>query len=1085
MKTNTLTKAFAGILLAACGVLTSHAVLLYQDTFESYPNANPAPNPLTNGPAGGRWFYVDPNGTLTQNEHRTYGPSTGGSALNSRVWISNGDNSRLTNAITISALPPGPGPHNFALSFLAATDSTTAGRDTTFRYAVSSSAGSLAFTAGGNGDGSQTLSDLAGYGIASVGNGGKTAARKFQIAFTGTGLNVGDKIIFDFTRVTNSGAAGAFIALDDVALVVETGAPVVTQNPASINNAVAGTSVSFTGQFSNYPYSYQWYKDGNPISGATTNTYAIPFVSKADEGSYVLYATNFEGTAYASTLPATLTVADTTKPTVASAKAVMTLQHVRVRFSEPVDSATASEPSNYTVSGAVVNAATLIDAYTVELLTTELTPGSNFTVSITNVQDLAGNAIVAGSSAAFATPGLTAAVAYNAGTSTTQPAGAPDPASAAGGYWAFQSNTNIGFSVQSVANDYGTELNSWSMVDPVVTAGSGVMDYRMKIDAASDNLARSNGWRLVVVSRIVDGDVFGTWSAPAILYSHPGVPRRYGIQFSWDGFALTASLLGGGSYPLPLLDPQAFHTHVISFDPATTNASYYVDGVLIANVYNGDSSTSYDGVAFGMGSSTGVGHMNFNKVELDVVGGTKPVLVSGPASKTVGVGQRVEFVANFTPFVGAIQWLTNGVVVPGATSTNWVIDYTTVAISGLQIKARALHAAGNVETDAAILSVTDDVTPPGIAGVTASMLLDRVLVTYSEHVDALYATNAANYTWGGQGITSVSARLISPAVVEVRTTRMQANTSYMLTVNNVRDSSNLQIANNTTAGFKTPQLVTIARYDAGTTATHPAGPPAPESVEGGSWTALIGNDPGLTTYAVMDDLSTGINAWQVSDQSTAAQMFIQYNFPQTAEQNASHRTNGWVLTIRNRFVDDYGNSALTCMAQYGQQDGQRHLIWFDHAANDEQYVWLHNVFGGSMTAPGDTAYHTHQIVFNPATTNASYYFDGELKYENWTGDVSQFTYAGVQWGTGAAANVGTMNVNYVEFQAIPAPSIPTLTMARNGVNVDVSYTGILESASALGGGWIPVSTNSTGSPQIISIPATGPQQFFRTKAVTQ
>lgn len=51
---------------------------------------------------------------------------------------------------------------------------------------------------------------------------------------------------------------------------------------------------------------YQWYKDGNPILGATAATYSIPHVGLSDQGSYYVKITNAGGTTQSVT--ATLTV---------------------------------------------------------------------------------------------------------------------------------------------------------------------------------------------------------------------------------------------------------------------------------------------------------------------------------------------------------------------------------------------------------------------------------------------------------------------------------------------------------------------------------------------------------------------------------------------------------------------------------------------------------------------------------------------------------------------------------------------------------------------------------------------------------
>jgi alpha-tubulin suppressor-like RCC1 family protein len=71
----------------------------------------------------------------------------------------------------------------------------------------------------------------------------------------------------------------------------------VTEGSAASFSVVAISSASLT---------YQWRKDGSPISGATSSTYSISSTSKSDAGSYSVVVTNYAGSVTSSA--ATLTV---------------------------------------------------------------------------------------------------------------------------------------------------------------------------------------------------------------------------------------------------------------------------------------------------------------------------------------------------------------------------------------------------------------------------------------------------------------------------------------------------------------------------------------------------------------------------------------------------------------------------------------------------------------------------------------------------------------------------------------------------------------------------------------------------------
>lgn len=82
--------------------------------------------------------------------------------------------------------------------------------------------------------------------------------------------------------------------------------PTITLSPAN-KQVVYGGSVSFScGVSGTSPFTYQWYKNGSPIAGATNATYNIPSVHLADEGTYVMTVANAQGSA--SSTPCTLSI---------------------------------------------------------------------------------------------------------------------------------------------------------------------------------------------------------------------------------------------------------------------------------------------------------------------------------------------------------------------------------------------------------------------------------------------------------------------------------------------------------------------------------------------------------------------------------------------------------------------------------------------------------------------------------------------------------------------------------------------------------------------------------------------------------
>jgi len=483
-----------------------------------------------------------------------------------------------------------------------------------------------------------------------------------------------------------------------------------------------------------------------------------------------------------------------------------------------------------------------------------------------------------------------------------------------------------------------------------------------------------------------------------------------------------------------------------------------------------------NGVNFGSASSSGKASVNYNLVQLDVVGATQPVVLQNPASITKNIGEQATFTAAFTPFVNSYQWLSNGVVIAGATATNYTTGFIDSSYNGVQYTCRALSALGNVETTAATLTVTTDVTPPFIVAAKASLLGDRITITYSEPVLEYYATNIANYTWVNAGVTNISAQLMDPVTVELRAGPFVRGGNYTVLVSNVRDVSNLIITPNSPASVIFPSLSPLARYDAGDTTTAPSGPPDPTSPAGGNWSISSWSDPNLTVTAVTDDSGTGLNAWQVRD---ASSLYTYANYTQQLATNVQDnaRASGWILSLRARLAEYFG-AAVAQFALVDDYNANRFSLNFNVDANNDLVVGA-NPGNYTVTSDGSALnYHLHQMVYDPASATASYYFDGTLIARGFAATI--VANPSVLWGAVSGLGQGTMNYNLVDVSTVYGP---LLSIVRNGPNIDVSYRGILQTATNLGNPtvWTSVATNASSGTNVYSIPASShTQQFFRT-----
>ena len=177
-------------------------------------------------------------------------------------------------------------------------------------------------------------------------------------------------------------------------------APIITIQPAS-QSAEEGSSASFNITASGGSLEYQWYRDGDPIAGATSASYTLESVAVTDDQAR-FHSTVRNNLGNVVSEYATLTVVlDTTAPVISGAS-VRSANTVDIHFSEALDPATAEVLANYQITAGiqVLSASLSEDQQTVQLQTDTLQIDTVYTVSISGVQDVSSSAneIIAGSS---------------------------------------------------------------------------------------------------------------------------------------------------------------------------------------------------------------------------------------------------------------------------------------------------------------------------------------------------------------------------------------------------------------------------------------------------------------------------------------------------------------------------------------------------------------------------------------------------------------------------------------------------------------------------------------------------------------
>ncbi|HYE32610.1 MAG TPA: PA14 domain-containing protein [Methylomirabilota bacterium] len=175
---------------------------------------------------------------------------------------------------------------------------------------------------------------------------------------------------------------------------------IVENTQTTLSVAATGT----TGGSATTSFNYQWQRAAaggtfTDITGANSATYTTPVLPRGETGVRYRVIVSVPG-ASATSSEAVITVSsDAIPPTLVSAvQSFGANNQVRVRFSEPVNTTTATANNSYsfnngiTVSGAVIDPN---DPSVVILTTSAIAPGSQNTITINNVTDLAGNRITA------------------------------------------------------------------------------------------------------------------------------------------------------------------------------------------------------------------------------------------------------------------------------------------------------------------------------------------------------------------------------------------------------------------------------------------------------------------------------------------------------------------------------------------------------------------------------------------------------------------------------------------------------------------------------------------------------------------
>lgn len=458
-------------------------------------------------------------------------------------------------------------------------------------------------------------------------------------------------------KVTNS--VGAILS-DSAVLTVTAAAvaPSINTQPQS-QTMTAGQNVTLSVIASGTaPFTYQWKKDNDSISGATSNSLYLPAIQTSNAGTYTVVVSNSAGTAVSNGAVITVNAAPAIPNITTQPRSDTVTAGQSVTFSVV---ATGTLPLSYLwkKNGTALPGDT---TPTFTIATVAVTDSGSYTVTVTNG---AGNAV---SNAAI----LKVNPAPVAPTITVQPKSDTVTAGQSVTFSVTATGT-VPLAYQWYKNDTaisGATSPSYSILT-VQTANAGT--YTVKVSNGTLPNATSNGAVLTVNS------------APVA----PSITPQQQSQTVVVGQTVTFYATATGTPPLSY---QWYKNGTII--SGATSSTY-----AISNVQPSDSGTYTFTVSNGIPPNA-----TSNAAVLTVI--VPPTIIVQPQADTVMAGQSVTFSVTVTgtpPF--SYQWYRYGVAISGATSSTYTITNVSPANAGMYTVTVSNGGLPNANSKSALLTV--------------------------------------------------------------------------------------------------------------------------------------------------------------------------------------------------------------------------------------------------------------------------------------------------------------------------------------------------------------------------------------------
>ena len=528
-------------------------------------------------------------------------------------------------------------------------------------------------------------------------------------------------------------------------------APTLTTQP-NTQAVTAGSGASFaviaTGTAT---LSYQWQKDGTPISGATAATYGISSAAPANAGSYSVVVSNWIGitASTAATLAVTAPPSITTQPSAQSVTPGSSATFTVV--------ATGTSPLTYQwrKDGTSIPGAT----------------ATTFTVSSVAVANVGSYSVIVSnsvSSLTSAAAALTLTPVAVAPSITTQPSAQTVAA-------------GVSASLSVVASGTAPLSYQWKKNDvPIISATAPT--YSLSSASTADT-----GTYTVVVTNSV-GSVTSTTAALTV-NTPPSITTQPVSQVVAAGASVSFTVVASGTAPLSYqwVKLAAGARGGVPPNPPITGA--------IAATYTLNSTTLSDVADYAVIVSNSVGSVTSRAAVLNV--NAPPAITSQPSAQTVAAGSAVNFsvVATGTAPL-SYQWLKDGTAISGAVGATFSRNQATAADTGSYTVA-----VSNPFGSATSVAVTLNVNAPPVITTQPTAQSVTAVANASFNVIAT-GTAPLSYQWRKDGVPISGA--VNPVLAVVPAT----TGSYTVIVTNAFGSVTSSSALLAVTAAATPPAIT-------------------------------------------------------------------------------------------------------------------------------------------------------------------------------------------------------------------------------------------------------------------------------------